>query len=76
MPRRAPPRNALRRARVNRKVEFRERAVAEISVLQNGDGLWAVTAQGLVVTGLTKEGAEAFAASFLRLGDQQPAQKS
>ncbi|BDL38203.1 MAG: hypothetical protein ACAH20_09000 [Methylobacteriaceae bacterium] len=50
--------------------------MAEISVLQNGDGLWAVTAQGLVVTGLTKEGAEAFAASFLRLGDQQPTQKS
>jgi hypothetical protein len=25
---------------------------------------------------LTKEGAEAFAASFLRLGDQQPTQKS
>lgn len=61
---------------VNRNVEFRENAVAEISIVQNGDGLWAVTAQGLVVTDLTKESAEAFAASFLRLGDHQPAQKS
>lgn len=61
---------------VNRNVEFREKAVAEISVFQNDDGLWAVTAQGLVVTDLTKESAEAFAASFLRLGDQQPAPTS
>ena len=38
-----------------------------ISVFQNDDGLWAVTAQGLVVTGLTKECAEAFAAAFQRL---------
>ncbi|WP_200943253.1 hypothetical protein [Methylobacterium sp. Leaf123] len=50
--------------------------MTEISIVKNGDGLWAVTAQGLVITDLTKESAEAFAASFLRLGDQQPAQKS
>jgi hypothetical protein len=46
--------------------------VTAISVFQNDDGLWAVTAQGLVVTGLTKEGAEAFAEAFLRLHDEQP----
>jgi len=50
--------------------------MTEISVFQNGDGLWAVTVLGLVVTDLTKESAEAFAASILRLGDQQPAQES
>ncbi|CAO4138110.1 hypothetical protein LPLAFNJD_LOCUS64 [Methylorubrum aminovorans] len=43
-----------------------------LSVFQNDDGLWAVTAQGLVVTGLTKESAEAFAEAFLRLHDEPP----
>ncbi|WP_173807875.1 hypothetical protein [Methylorubrum populi] len=43
-----------------------------ISVFQNEDGLWAVTAQGLVVTDLTKESAEAFAAAYLRLHEAPP----
>ena len=42
-----------------------------LSVFQNDDGLWAVTAQGLVITRLTKESAEAFAEAFLRLHDEQ-----
>jgi hypothetical protein len=46
--------------------------VTAISVFQNEDGLWAVTAQGLVVTDLTKETAEAFAAAFLRLHEMPP----
>lgn len=49
----------------------REAAVSAIRVIENDDGLWAVTAQGLVVTGLTRESAEAFAAAFLRLRDGQ-----
>ncbi|MFC6391050.1 hypothetical protein [Methylorubrum zatmanii] len=44
-----------------------------IQVLQNDDGLWAVTAPSLVVTGLTKETADALAAIFLRLRDGPPA---
>lgn len=47
--------------------------MAAISVVQNDDGLWAVTAQGLVITGLSKEDAEAFAEAFLRLhGERTP----
>ncbi|MEH3118007.1 MAG: hypothetical protein PGN25_10545 [Methylorubrum populi] len=43
--------------------------MSEISVLQNDDGLWAVTAPNLVVTGLTREAAVAFAESYRRLHD-------
>lgn len=40
-----------------------------IHLLQNDDGLWAVTAPNLVITGLSREGAEAFAAAYRRLHD-------
>nr|WP_210280203.1 hypothetical protein [Methylorubrum thiocyanatum] len=58
---------------VDPAVPIRENAVAAINVVQNDDGLWAVTAQGLVITGLSKEDAEAFAEAFLRLhGERTP----
>ncbi|MFF8800719.1 MULTISPECIES: hypothetical protein [unclassified Methylobacterium] len=42
-----------------------------IHLLQNEDGLWAVAAPNLVVTGLTRESAEAFAAAYRRLHERQ-----
>lgn len=43
--------------------------MSAIQILQNDDGLWAVTAPSLVVTGLTKETAETLASLFLKLRD-------
>jgi hypothetical protein len=70
-PRRADAEHAAARDRWSGD-PIRRRPLTAISVFQNDDGFWAVTAQGLVVTGLTREGAEAFAEAFLRLHDEQP----
>jgi hypothetical protein len=42
-------------------------SMAEIELTQNIDGRWSVTLPGLVVTDLTRETAEAFAAAYQRL---------
>lgn len=47
-----------------------------IHLLQNEDGLWAVAAANLVVTGLTKEDAEAFAAAYRRVQEGQTPPRS
>jgi hypothetical protein len=45
----------------------REFAVAEIRISEDNDGVWTVYIPGLVVTDLTREEAEAFAASYRRI---------
>ena len=45
----------------------REFAVAEIRISEDTDGVWTVYIAGLVVTDLTREEAEAFAASYRRI---------
>lgn len=41
--------------------------MAEIRMSEDKDGRWTVYALGLVVTDLTREDAEAFAASYRRI---------
>ncbi|WP_280141655.1 hypothetical protein [Methylobacterium sp. UNC300MFChir4.1] len=39
----------------------------DIRISEDKNGLWTVYRDGLVVTGLTREAAEAFAASYRRI---------
>lgn len=41
--------------------------MAEIRISEDPDGVWTVYIPGLVVTDLTREAAEAFAASYRRV---------
>ncbi|SDA24914.1 hypothetical protein SAMN02799622_03510 [Methylobacterium sp. UNC378MF] len=41
--------------------------MAEICIMENQNGRWTVYTAGLVVTDLTREAAEAFAASYRRV---------
>lgn len=41
--------------------------MAEISVTEDNDGRWTVSAPGLVVTDLSREAAEAFADTYRRI---------
>lgn len=45
----------------------RESAVAEIRISEDADGVWTIDIPGLVVTDLTREAAEAFAARYRRI---------
>ncbi|ACB23181.1 hypothetical protein Mrad2831_1174 [Methylobacterium radiotolerans JCM 2831] len=49
-----------------RGVEWR-RPMAEICITEDQNGRWTVYTAGLVVTDLTREAAEAFAASYRRV---------
>jgi len=42
--------------------------MTKLDMSQNDDGFWTVSTQGLVVTGLTREAADAFVAAYARCG--------
>ncbi|GAN52104.1 hypothetical protein ME121_6216 [Methylobacterium sp. ME121] len=56
----------VRYARLCCGVEWR-RPMAEICITEDQNGRWTVYTAGLVVTDLTREAAEAFAASYRRV---------
>ena len=47
--------------------------MTEIRIAEDNDGVWTVSAPGLVITDLTREAAEAFVATYRRVGAQAPA---